>query len=132
MSGVIVQRAGRTNVSTTTQLKRVCEEPSLTNGERILVERLWPRGLTRAQASVDLWMKEVVPSPERRKWFTHDPAKWKQFVQRYWMGLRSNQDAADQLRCEVTQAAVTFVYAARDERHNGATALKEFLEGQLC
>ncbi len=113
------------------QLKRAYEEPSPTDGERILVERLWPRGLTKAQASVDLWLKDVAPSPELRRWFAHDPAKWKQFEQRYWKELRSNQDAVDLLRRKVKQAAVTFVYAARDKEHNGAMALKEFLEGQL-
>ncbi|MGE3108962.1 MAG: DUF488 domain-containing protein [Vicinamibacterales bacterium] len=109
-------------------VKRAYEKPSRKDGLRILVERLWPRGLTKARAALDLWVKEVAPSPALRKWFSHDPAKWKQFEQRYWKELRGNPDAVDLLRRHIRKRTVTFVYAARDEEHNGAVALKAFLE----
>jgi uncharacterized protein YeaO (DUF488 family) len=109
-------------------LKRAYETPSPTDGERILVERLWPRGVTKARAAVDLWHKDVAPSPELRKWFGHDPARWKQFEQRYWKELKAKQAAVDLLASKARRGAVTLVYAARDQEHNGALALKEFLE----
>jgi uncharacterized protein YeaO (DUF488 family) len=110
------------------QLKRVYEEPSPTDGERVLVERLWPRGLSKAQAAVDLWLKDAAPSTELRQWFGHDPAKWKQFEQRYWKELRSRREAVRLLQNKANKGTVTLVYAARDEEHNGAVALREFLE----
>jgi uncharacterized protein YeaO (DUF488 family) len=110
------------------QLKRAYEEPSRNDGSRILVERLWPRGLTREKAALDLWLKDVAPSPALRKWFGHDPAKWKQFERRYWKELQGRKEAVDFLRRKSRQGTITLVYAARDEEHNGALALKEFLE----
>jgi uncharacterized protein YeaO (DUF488 family) len=110
------------------QLKRAYEKPSSTDGERVLVERLWPRGLTKRKAAVDLWLKDVAPSPELRKWFGHDPSKWKQFEQRYWKELRGEKEPVELLRRKAKHGTVTLVYAARDEEHNGALALKEFLE----
>lgn len=109
------------------QLKRAYEKPSRDDGERILVERLWPRGLTKERAAVDLWLKEIAPSPELRKWFGHDPAKWPQFQKRYWKEL-AEQEAVEQLRQKGRHGTITLVYAARDEEHNGALALKQFLE----
>jgi len=109
------------------QLKRVYEQPSKSDGERILVERLWPRGLTKQQAAVDLWLKNIAPSPELRKWFSHDPAKWKQFEHRYWSELQAKQEILDLLRKEAKKGTVTLVYAAKDEEHNAALALKQFL-----
>src|SRR5438270_5954536 len=100
------------------RLKRVYEAPSPTDGERVLVERLWPRGLAKAKAAVDLWLKEVAPSPELRKWFAHDPAKWEQFRHRYWEELKGNPEALELLRQKAKQGTVTLVYAARDEEHN--------------
>ncbi len=110
------------------QLKRVYEPPSKRDGFRILVERLWPRGMTKERAAVDLWLKEVAPSPELRKWFGHDPSKWEQFRERYWAELKRNKDSLEQLKQHMRKGTVTFVYAARDQKHNGAVALKEFLE----
>lgn len=112
------------------QIKRVYDAPSSKDGLRILVERLWPRGVTKERAAVDLWLKEVAPSPELRKWFGHDPAKWKQFEQRYWKELHGEQEPVETLRSKAKKGTVTFVYAARDEQHNGAVALKEYLERQ--
>ena len=110
------------------QLKRAYEKPSPKDGVRILVERLWPRGLTRARAAVNLWMKDVAPSPDLRRWFGHDPARWNQFKQRYWKELKDRKDDVDLLRRKAKEGKVTFVYAAHDEEHNGALALKEFVE----
>ena len=109
-------------------LKRAYEKSSADDGVRILVERLWPRGLTKAKAALDLWIKDVAPSPNLRKWFGHDPARWKQFKQRYWTELKGKKDDIDVLRRKAEQGRITFIYAAHDEEHNGALALKEFIE----
>lgn len=109
-------------------LKRAYEKPSRSDGWRVLVERLWPRGLTREKAAIDLWLKEVAPSAELRKWFGHDPARWKQFERRYRKELQKHDDAVNLLRKAAGTRTVTLVYAARDERHNGALVLKEFIE----
>lgn len=112
------------------RLKRVYEPPSRTDGLRILVDRLWPRGLTKERAAVALWLKEVAPSTELRKWFGHAPAKWKQFQVRYRKELRGKRDALDLLKQKGKGHTVTLVYAARDERHNEALVLKKILEGR--
>jgi uncharacterized protein YeaO (DUF488 family) len=109
------------------KLKRVYEAPSPGDGFRVLVERLWPRGLTRERVSVDLWLKDVAPSPELRKWFAHDPARWEQFQEHYLQELRGKQDAMQLLRQKANEGTVTLVYAARDEEHNGALVLARFL-----
>jgi uncharacterized protein YeaO (DUF488 family) len=111
----------------TIRLKRAYEEPSGSDGLRILVERLWPRGLSKERAAVDVWLKDIAPSSELRRWFGHDPAKWKEFQKRYWAELDANPDAVAELRRELGKGPVTFVYAARDEQHNGALALREYL-----
>ena len=111
------------------KLKRVYESPSPKDGLRVLVERLWPRGLTKERAAVDLWLKDVAPSAELRKWFGHDPARWEQFQERYRQELREKKDAVQLLRQNGKEGTVTLVYAARDEDHNGALALKRFLQG---
>ena len=110
------------------KLKRVYENPSSKDGVRVLVERLWPRGLTKQRAAVDLWLKDVAPTPELRKWFGHDPARWKQFQERYRRELREKKDAVRLLRQKSKAGTITLVYAARDEEHNGALALKRFLQ----
>jgi uncharacterized protein YeaO (DUF488 family) len=111
------------------KLKRVYETPSPKDGLRVLVERLWPRGLTKERAAVDLWLKDVAPSPELRKWFGHDPARWEQFQERYRQELRDKKDAVQFLKQTEKEGTVTLVYAARDEGHNGALALIRFLQG---
>ena len=112
------------------KLKRVYESPSPKDGLRVLVERLWPRGLTKKRAAVDLWLKDVAPSTELRKWFGHDPAKWKQFQVRYRKELRENKDALELLKEKTKECTVTLVYGARDEEHNEALVLKMILEGR--
>lgn len=110
------------------QIKRVYDKASSEDGMRILVERLWPRGVTKAKAKLGLWLKDIAPSAGLRKWFGHDPVKWEEFKKRYWCELRHNQPAVENLRAYMKKGNVTFVYAARDERHNGALALREYLE----
>ena len=110
-------------------LKRIYVKPSHTGGVRVLVERLWPRGLTKERAAVALWLKDVAPSPQLRKWFGHDPAKWAQFQQRYRQQLRQN-DAVPSLKEQGKKETITLMYASRDEEHNGAVVLKKFLQGR--
>lgn len=110
------------------KLKRAYEPATKDDGERILVERLWPRGLTKEKAKIDLWMKDVAPSPELRKWFGHDPEKWDEFRRRYKSELERHPDLVKQLRDKARHGPVTFVYAAKDEQHNSALLLKEVVE----
>jgi uncharacterized protein YeaO (DUF488 family) len=111
-------------------LKRAYEPPSPADGCRILVERLWPRGLKKTDAALDLWLKEIAPSPELRQWFSHDPAKWEEFCRRYWAELADRQDAVNLLQERLRQGRVTLVYGSKDEAHNAAVALKKYLEGR--
>ena len=112
----------------TIKLKRAYEKPSPDDGLRILVERLWPRGLTKEKAKIGLWLKDVAPSPELRKWFGHDPARWNGFQERYRAELEQKPDLIDLLRQKAKEGPVTFVFAARDEDRNSAVVLKQFLE----
>jgi uncharacterized protein YeaO (DUF488 family) len=109
-------------------LKRAYDPPSDADGFRILVERLWPRGLTKEKAAIDLWLKEVAPSPELRKWYSHDPAHWEEFKRRYRAELAANAKGVSELQSHLQKGPVTFVYAARDEQRNSALLLKEFIE----
>ncbi|MCD6034272.1 MAG: hypothetical protein K0R63_13 [Rickettsiales bacterium] len=110
------------------KLKRVYEAPSKEDGFRVLVERLWPRGISKEHAALDLWLKDVAPSPDLRKWFSHDPAKWKEFQKCYTEELKQNKEAVALLKQEGKKGAVTLVYASHDEEHNGALILKAYLE----
>lgn len=112
------------------KLKRIYDEPSKDDGQRILVERLWPRGFTKERAAVDLWLKEVAPSTELRKWFGHEPEKWEEFRERYWKELENKEDLVNLLKQKSNEGRVTFVYAAKDEKYNAAVALKALLEGR--
>lgn len=95
---------------------------------RILVDRLWPRGLTKEKASVDLWLKDVAPSTELRKWFGHDPDKWKKFRGRYETEIRHKDDPIKMLKRKAREGTITLIYGARDDKHNEALILKQFLE----
>jgi len=108
-------------------LKRVYESPSDTDGLRILVERLWPRGLSKADAAIDHWMKDVAPTPQLRTWFGHRPERWAAFRRRYLAELAENIAAVDALKRVCDGRPVTFVFAAKDEDRNGAVVLREFL-----
>ena len=109
------------------KLKRAYEPASTDDGERILVERLWPRGVSKEKAAIDVWLKEIAPSPELRKWYSHDVAKWDEFRKRYRDELRHNPEGIKDLKSYIDKGPVTFVYAAKDEQHNSAVVLKEFV-----
>jgi uncharacterized protein YeaO (DUF488 family) len=110
------------------ELKRAYEEPSPSDGRRILVERLWPRGLTKQKAALDLWLKETAPSDELRRWFAHDISRWPEFRRRYRNELRNHPDELALLRRLSAEGRVTFVYGAHDEQHNSALVLREVVE----
>ena len=113
------------------RIKRVYAEPSEDDGRRILVDRLWPRGLTKGRAKVDLWLKDIAPSNELRKWFGHDPTRWPEFKRKYIEELKTSNVPLDLLRKEASGAKiVTLLYGARDDEHNEAVVLQEFLERQ--
>ena len=108
-------------------IKRVYEAPSKEDGTRILVDRLWPRGLTKEKAHVDLWLKEVAPSNELRRWFGHDPDRWPEFRTRYRAELKHNPDQMALLRHALAQGKATLVYGAKDTERNQAVVLRELL-----
>ena len=107
-------------------LKRAYEPPAETDGMRVLVDRLWPRGVTKSRARIDLWLKDLAPSTALREWFGHDPGKWPEFRKRYRAELKGNPALAE-LREQSRQRDITLVYAARDELHNDAVVLKQVL-----
>jgi uncharacterized protein YeaO (DUF488 family) len=109
-------------------IKRVYEPPEKEDGVRILVDRLWPRGLTKEKASVDIWLKEIAPSTDLRKWFAHDHGKWTEFKTRYRAELKENDKQVALLKEEIKKGKVTLLYGAKDEECNEAVVLQEFLE----
>jgi uncharacterized protein YeaO (DUF488 family) len=108
-------------------IKRVYEEPDKDDGIRILIDRLWPRGLSKEKAHVDLWLKEIAPSTELRKWFAHDPAKWTEFKTRYRAELKHNSEQLAVLKQAIAKGPVTLLYGAKDEQRNDAIVLQELL-----
>ena len=112
------------------KLKRAYDAPLVDDGKRILVDRLWPRGVSKADAAIEQWMKEIAPSTELRKWFGHEPAKWDEFCRRYGEELRRNEELLGQLRSLARKGTVTLVYAAHDEAHNDAIVLRDVLLGR--
>ncbi|HVO24047.1 MAG TPA: DUF488 domain-containing protein [Candidatus Margulisiibacteriota bacterium] len=113
------------------KLKRAYEPAAAGDGVRYLVERLWPRGMKKTELRLDAWLKDVAPSSDLRQWFSHDPAKWREFRQRYFRELQGNTGAWEPLLKAARRGTVTLLYSARDTEHNNAVALKEFLEGKL-
>lgn len=113
------------------QLRRAYEPPSPTDGRRILVDRLWPRGRTKAALQLDAWLKDVAPSTELRQWFGHDPAKWTEFRQRYRRELAARPAALAPLLDAARAGPITLVYGAKDEQHNEAVVLREILSERL-
>ena len=111
------------------KLKRAYEPPAADDGTRILIDRLWPRGITKKRAAIDQWMKGISPSTELRKWFGHDPARWDEFRRRYAKEVRQN-DLLGQLRSLARQKPITLVYSAHDEKHNDAVELRKLILGQ--
>ncbi len=110
------------------QIKRAYDPVSPDDGCRILVGRLWPRGVSKERAALDLWLKDVAPSTELREWFGHDPAKWGEFRRRYWKELDDKPEDIGILKKRARAGPVTLIYSARDREHNAAAALKEYLE----
>jgi uncharacterized protein YeaO (DUF488 family) len=109
--------------------KRIYDEASAEDGFRILVDRLWPRGISKEKAKIAVWMKEVAPSDDLRKWFSHDPEKWQGFKKKYEVELKQKQDLLDKIKqAEKEKGTVTLVYSARDKQHNQAVALAAFLK----
>lgn len=113
------------------KVKRVYEPPARSDGCRILVDRIWPRGLSKQTAKLDAWIKEVAPSAELRKWFGHDPSKWAAFKHKYFRELDQQESVAQRLLNECSGHTVTLLFAAKDGDHNNAVALKEYLDEQL-
>jgi len=111
----------------TIQLKRAYEEPKCADGMRILVDRLWPRGLTKEKAAIDIWLKDIAPSAELRKWFGHDPKKWRGFCSRYRTELKQRGDQLQLIKSKAKGGPVTLIYGARDREHNEAVVLKQLL-----
>lgn len=109
------------------KIKRVYEKPEPADGFRILVDRLWPRGLTKEKAAADLWLKDIAPSTELRKWFHHDPEKWKEFQKKYRQELKENPEAVSILKEHLKKGPLTLLYGAKDREHNEAEVLKEFI-----
>jgi len=111
------------------RIKRVYDAPSKEDGYRILVDRLWPRGLSKEKAKVDLWLREIAPSDELRKRFCHDPEKWREFNEKYAEELKSKRDLLRKIRqIEEEKRTVTLLYVAKDEEHNNAVALSNMLK----
>ena len=111
------------------KLKRIYDASERSDGYRVLVDRIWPRGVSKEKVRIDLWMKEIVPSDSLRKWFAHDPERWQEFQKRYREELGKESALTKQLQeLEKTHGTLTLVFAARDERHNQAVALWTFLE----
>ena len=113
------------------RLKRVYDKPARAEGRRVLVDRIWPRGLTKKEAQIDDWLKEIAPSARLRKWFGHDPARWKQFKQRYAAELKDQREAVEQLARKAREQRVTLLFGTRDVKHNNPerlSGLKENIE----
>jgi uncharacterized protein YeaO (DUF488 family) len=108
-------------------LKRAYEPPQRGDGMRILVDRMWPRGVSKEEAEIDLWLKEIAPSTKLRQWFGHEPSKWDKFREKYFKELDANGDVVEELRASMKKGNLTLVYAAKDEEHNNAVALAEYL-----
>ena len=111
-------------------MKRAYERPARDDGTRILVDRLWPRGVSKDAAALDEWMKEIAPSTELRQWFGHDPARWNEFRCRYAEEVRHHQSLLKTLRARARQGRITLVYSAHDEAHNDAVALRDIILGR--
>jgi uncharacterized protein YeaO (DUF488 family) len=112
------------------RLKRAYEPAARGDGTRILIDRLWPRGVTKKAAAIDEWMKDISPSTALRQWFGHEPSRWQEFRRRYVREVRDNPDQLRRLRALAKQGPVTLVFSARDELHNDAVVLREIVSGK--
>lgn len=114
------------------KIKRVYDQVSPGDGKRILVDRLWPRGIKKEDAHIGEWLKDIAPCDELRKWFSHDPSKWLEFRDRYIKELKGKQELIKRLRADARRGAVTLLFAAKDVEHNNAVVLREVIEGQTA
>jgi uncharacterized protein YeaO (DUF488 family) len=112
------------------KLKRAYESPAAADGTRVLIDRLWPRGISKKKAALDKWMKDIAPSNQLRKWFGHDPARWNEFRRRYAAEVHKNPDLLYKLRSAARDGPITLVYSARDEAHNNAIVLRDLILGR--
>ena len=112
------------------KIKRIYDPPGAEDGFRILVDRLWPRGLSKGKAKVDLWLREISPSNELRKWYGHDPQKWGEFKKRYAREIEGKGEDLDLLVKKAKEGTVTFLFSSKEEKLNNAQALKEFVESK--
>jgi uncharacterized protein YeaO (DUF488 family) len=110
------------------KVKRIYDQPLSDDGKRILIDRLWPRGIRKEEAPMDEWLKDIAPSNELRKWFGHDPALWGEFKKKYARELRGHRDLVEKLKEEARRGTITLLYGAKDTEHNNAVALKEILD----
>jgi uncharacterized protein YeaO (DUF488 family) len=110
------------------KIKRIYDAPSDDDGSRILVDRLWPRGLSKEKARVDLWLKEIAPSNELRKWYAHDPKKWAEFRKKYFNDLDTKRELVNQIVQKMKEGDVSLLYSSKEEKINNAVALKEYIE----
>jgi uncharacterized protein YeaO (DUF488 family) len=110
------------------RIKRVYEPAAKSDGARVLVDRVWPRGITKEKAALDLWLKDIAPSTALRKWFGHDPARWDEFRKRYGKELDGNGEAIGRLQDMIAKGPVTLLYGAHDAEHNQAVALADYLK----
>ncbi|HEU5093923.1 MAG TPA: DUF488 domain-containing protein [Reyranella sp.] len=113
------------------RLKRAYEPPSAGDGTRVLVDRLWPRGVSKTDVAIDLWLKDVAPSTELRRWFGHDPERWDEFRRRYQTELADKAEPLKELQAYARKGTLTLIYAARDEAHNEAVVLRDLLVRRL-
>jgi len=112
------------------KIKRIYDAPTPDDGIRILVDRLWPRGVSKEKAKVDLWLREIAPSNELRKWYGHDPKKWAEFRKRYFSNLDTKRELVNQIVQKTKEGDVTLLYSSKEEKINNAVALKEYIEKQ--
>jgi uncharacterized protein YeaO (DUF488 family) len=115
------------------EIERIYNNPigDNSNSFRILIDRLWPRGLSKDKVKIDLWLKDIAPSSSLRKWFSHDERKWDDFKSRYFKELEENSESVNEILNKTTEGSITLLYGAKDEKFNNATALKEYLEQKI-
>ncbi|MCF8039707.1 MAG: DUF488 domain-containing protein [Desulfohalobiaceae bacterium] len=116
----------------TISIKRIYDPADEWDGYRVLVDRVWPRGMSKDKAALDDWIKELAPSSELRKWFGHDPSRWEEFKKSYFQELEDKGSVLDQISARAEKEPVTLLYAAKDTEHNNAVALKEYLERRMA
>jgi uncharacterized protein YeaO (DUF488 family) len=121
---------GRPVTASNVRLKRAYEPPEKADGARILIDRLWPRGVSKEEAKLDEWIKEIAPSAELRTWFGHDPRRWDEFRKRYRAELAEHSETLKDLRRRAREGPITLVYSARDEIHNDAVVLRNVILGR--